>query len=438
MRSAKTKVMHPVAGKPMLTHVVETAQQLSPENIHVIYGNGGSDLPEQLSHLPVHWVHQEKQLGTGHALLQALAHISESARVLVLSGDVPLISVETLQHLLHEVAKHTVGLLVADVKNPSGLGRIVRNQDSNIIAIVESKDASPDQLKISEINTGILTALAKNLAKWLPSLKNNNAQNEYYLTDIISLAVSEGLHVVSVVAQSPTEVQGINDRIELARAERNYQRHYAEQLLRDGVMLMDPARFDCRGNLSCGRDVTIDINVIFSGDVTIGDNTQIGASSVLHNVTIGKDVVIHPHCVLEDTHIADGCVVGPFARLRPGTVLENDVRVGNFVEIKKTRIGAGSKACHLSYLGDAVIGADVNIGAGTITCNYDGVDKHATTIGDGVFVGSNTALVAPINLGENAVIGAGSTLTKDTPANELTLARARQETIKGWKKRQKS
>jgi bifunctional UDP-N-acetylglucosamine pyrophosphorylase / glucosamine-1-phosphate N-acetyltransferase len=438
MMSDLPKVLHPLGGVPLLQRVISTACQLNPEVIHVVYGNGGSRVSQELSHLPVNWVEQQELLGTGHAVLQALPHCPADSRILILYGDVPLISLESLKTLLESTPSDALGLIVAELPNPTGFGRIIRDKSGKITAIVEHRDASEVQRAIKEINTGIITAPARELKKWLPQLKNANQQKEYYLTDIISLAVGEGMVVYGSKATCNEETRGVNDRAELAELERIYQRQTALKLMRQGVTIADPNRLDVRGEVSIAADVFLDINVILEGKVVIGKHSRIGANVCLKDVEIGENVEILPQSVIEGAQIGDHCQVGPFARVRPGTVMAEGVKIGNFVEVKKSVIGAGSKANHLSYLGDAVIGSQVNIGAGTITCNYDGVNKHPTHIADGAFIGSNTSLVAPTSIGANATIGAGSTITRDAPADALTVARARQTTIKGWRRKSHS
>lgn len=438
MSSSLPKVLHRLAGIPLLERVVNTAKTLHPDTLHVVYGNGGSAVRQALDYLPVNWVEQEKQLGTGHAVLQALPHCQDRDRVLILYGDVPLISAETLQKLLDTTSLNDLGLVVAELEDPTGFGRIIRDQQGNIIDIVEQKDATPEQLKIREINTGIMTASAAHLKKWLPQLKNTNQQKEYYLTDIVALAVAGGCQVNGVRTPQSSEVQGINDRWELAKLERYHQYQVAKKLALAGVTIRDPNRIDVRGDdIQIGQDVTMDINVVMEGKIRIGNQSTIGPNVYLKNVVIGDNVNILANSVVEDAIVGNDCQVGPFARIRPGSILETGAKVGNFVEMKKTTLGAGSKAPHLTYLGDATIGCNVNIGAGTITCNYDGVNKWPTTIEDNVFIGSNTSLVAPLTIGKGATIGAGSTITKNTPAEQLTIARMTQKTILNWKRPQK-
>lgn len=438
MFSQLPKVLHPIAGKPMLMHVVETAQQLNPDTIHVIYGHGGERIKNELPDLPVNWVLQKEQLGTGHAVLQALPKMPEKSQVLVLSADVPLIQQATLQALIQKATvshgKMPLALLVAELENPTGLGRIVRDKTGAINAIVEEKDATAEQKQIKEIYSGICCAPASDLARWLPQLGCNNAQGEYYLTEIIAMAVAEQIPVVSITAGDICEIQGVNNRLQLQELERIWQRRKACDLLLNGVSIADAARIDIRGELSCGKDVAIDVNCVFTGKVVLGDNCYIGPNCTLNNVTLEAGCHIHANSHLEGCHLGQDCHIGPFARLRPGTRLEANCKIGNFVETKNAVFGEASKASHLSYLGDVTLGKDVNIGAGTITCNYDGVNKHQTLIGDGVFVGSDTQFVAPVKVGDNATIGAGSTIRKNVPADQLTLTESRQITLTGWKR----
>lgn len=434
MLSNTPKILHPLGGTPLLEHVVKTAERLSPSKIQVVYGNGGSTVRETLDYLPVEWIQQKEQLGTGHAVLQAMPACDDNDQVLVLYGDVPLITQHSLQQLLDETPPNGLGLIVTEPEDPTGFGRIIRNEMGNIIAIVEEKDATEQQRKIQEINTGIITTSARFLKSCLPELKNNNKQTEYYLTDIVALAVAAGHPVGGVMAHHPEEVRGVNDRWQLAKLERDYQLMMAKQLAYAGVTIMDPSRLDIRGKVETGKDVVLDVNVVIEGEVSIGSNTNIGPNVTIKNATIGDNVVVHANTLIEGAKIADNAVVGPFARLRPGSVLERETKVGNFVEMKNTVLGAGSKASHLSYLGDAVIGKQVNIGAGTITCNYDGVNKWETAIEDGAFIGSNTSLIAPVKVGKQATIAAGSQVSKDAPADRLTIARAKQSVVKGWQR----
>ena len=434
MASSFPKILHPLGGIPLLERVVNTAQTLKPEAIHVVYGNGGSTVHQELNHLSVNWIKQEEQLGTGHAVMQAMPECKDSDQVLVLYGDVPIITAKTLQQLLNRTSKNGLGLILTELEDPSGFGRIIRNEMGNIIAIVEDKDATDQQLKIREINTGILTTSARFLKSWLPELKNNNKQEEYYLTDIVELAVKSGHPVGGFMAHCHEEVLGVNDRWQLAKLERYYQHMFAKELAYAGVTIMDPNRLDVRGEVTAGTDVVLDINVVLEGKVTIGSNSTIGPNVIIKNATIGDNVTIHANSIIEGAKVSDGAEVGPFARLRPGTLIDKRAKVGNFVEIKNTRLGVGSKANHLAYLGDAIIGKEVNIGAGTITCNYDGVNKWPTTIGDGAFIGSNASLIAPVTIGNKATIGAGSSISQDAPAEQLTLARAKQNIVKGWRR----
>ena len=432
MYSDIPKVLHPVGGTPMLAHVVNTARQLDDVRVLVVYGHGGQTVPEALSHLPVSWVEQAAQLGTGHAVQQTLGYLEADDTVLVLYGDVPLIRAETLQRLLEQVDETTLALLTVHLEEPAGYGRIIRDEAAQVIAIVEDRDASVAERGIAEVNTGILAVKEGILKHCLDALENNNAQREYYLTDIIARCVAEGLRIMTTSPDSPVEVMGVNNRQQLAQVERHFQQRQAACLMQAGVNLQDPTRFDLRGGLHAGRDVTIDINVIISGEVKLGDRVSIGPNVVIHNSIIGDDTSILANCVIEDAVVGENCQIGPFARLRPETELQKNARVGNFVEIKKSSIGRGSKINHLSYIGDTTVGCDVNIGAGTITCNYDGANKHRTEIGDRAFIGSDSQLVAPVKIGAGATIGAGSTITRDAPADELTLSRAQQQTRTGW------
>lgn len=437
MKSAVPKVLHLLAGKPLLEHVVNTAQALKPLAIHVVFGSGGEVVKSQMAHLPVNWIEQKQRLGTGHALLQSLPYLQQTDRVLVLYGDVPLISLNTLTALLEATPKGGVGIVGANFADPTGLGRIIRDKSGNITGIVEHKDANEKQRCIQEIYTGILTAPVQRLNEWLPVLKNDNAQREYYLTDCIRLSVKNRCPVIAVLPGCVHEVEGVNNRQQLADLERYYQRQAADKIMASGATIMDPLRFDLRGNLEVGEDVTIDINVLLEGDVIIGANSYIGPNVVIRNSKIGEGVRIEANSLIDGAMIDNDSVVGPFARLRPGTECASKVRIGNFVEVKKAKIGINSKINHLSYIGDATIGQNVNIGAGTITCNYDGVNKHQTIIGDNVFIGSDTQLVAPVRIGYGATIGAGSTITRDAPAEKLTLSRAKQMIVEQWQRPQK-
>ena len=433
MRSALPKVLHPVAGKSMLGHVIDTARQLTPQGIHVVIGHGAERVREQLAADDLNFVLQSEQLGTGHAVAQALPALT-AERVLILYGDVPLIEVETLQRLLQLVSEQQLGLLTVNLNDPSGYGRIVRNDNGVVNAIVEHKDATPEQRLINEGNTGILAVPGKRLADWLGRLSNSNAQGEYYLTDVIAMAVADGLVVATEQATDEMEVLGANDRIQLSQLERHYQYRAARKLMVQGVTLIDPARFDLRGEVAVGRDVTIDINVILEGQVVIEDGVQIGPNCVIKNSTLRKGAIVKANSHLEGAEVGEGADCGPFARLRPGSVLGAKAHVGNFVELKNAKLGEGAKAGHLSYLGDAEIGARSNIGAGTITCNYDGANKFKTVLGEDVFIGSNSALVAPVTLGDRATTGAGSVITSDVADNTLAVGRAKQRNIEGWKR----
>jgi len=417
--------------------VIDVAEQLSAQDIHVVYGHGGEVVRDTLRTRNVSWVKQEEQLGTGHAVAQAVPHLIDDHVVLVLYGDVPLTTKETLQQLLAQVSPSSMGLLTAVLPNPHGYGRIVRNSARVVQCITEEKDATEAIRKISEVNTGILAVSGGKLKEWLGRLKNNNAQGEYYLTDIIAMAVSDGIEVKTSQASAVEEVEGINNRSQLARIERYYQRQQAEQLMGAGVTLKDPARFDLRGTVETGSDVVIDINVILEGNVVLGNEVEIGANCVITNTTIADGCIIFPNSVIENATLGRECTIGPFARIRPDTNLAAKVKVGNFVEVKKAEVGEGSKINHLSYVGDSIIGKDVNIGAGAITCNYDGVNKHMTEIGDGAFIGSDSQLIAPVKIGAGATIGAGSTITNNAPANALTLTRTKQRSIESWTRPQK-
>lgn len=437
MCSNLPKVLHLLAGKPMVQHVINTANQLDCTRIHLVYGHGGALLKEKLNNEKLNWILQEEQWGTGHALQKAIPYFSEDENILVLYGDVPLIEVDTLNRLLLAKPHGGISLLTARVDNPRGYGRIIRKND-DISGIVECKEATEIQKKINEINTGIMAINSSDLKKWLKQLKNDNPQNEFYLTDIIKMAYQENRKIIGIQPAHLNEIEGINDGLQLARLERLFQKQQAEKLLLSGVRILDPARFDLRGQLICGSDVVIDTNVIIEGEVTLGDRVQIRTGCLLKNCRIGDDSQINAYTVIEGSFLDKNCVVGPFARLRPGSELSEKVHVGNFVEIKKSSLGQGSKAGHLSYLGDAEIGSGVNIGAGTITCNYDGVNKHKTQIGDYVFVGSHTQFIAPVTVGDHATIGAGTTVTLNVPENELGLSRVKQKNIQGWKRPKKT
>jgi len=433
MRSDLPKVLHPIAGKPMLAHVLDTARKLGAGRICVVYGHGGEQVREALAADDLTWAKQELQLGTGHAVLQALPHLDPVAPMLVLYGDVPLIRAETLERLLKVSRGDTLALLTVNLSNPHGYGRIVR-ANGKVTRIVEEKDADDAERAINEVNTGILVAPTAALARWLPGLGNSNAQGEYYLTDIVALAVGEGMAVDATQPDHPWEVEGVNSKVQLAALERIHQRNLAEVLMNEGVTLADPARIDVRGQLVCGRDVAIDVNCVFEDTVTLEDGVSIGPNCVLKNVVVKAGARLHAFCHLEGAEIGPKSIVGPYARLRPGAQLGADVHVGNFVEIKNSTIADHSKANHLAYIGDATVGSRVNVGAGTITCNYDGANKFRTVIEDDVFIGSDTQLVAPVTVGRGATLGAGTTLTLDAPPNQLTISRVRQATIPGWQR----
>ncbi len=432
MYSDKPKVLHTLAGKPLVQHVLDCASLLTPQQVCVVFGHGGEAVPQAMQRYGAKFVIQEPQLGTGHAVQQAMPHLQDGSRTLVLYGDVPLIQHSTL-HQMQQAGEGLV-LLTVNLDNPSGYGRIVRNAYGDVQCIVEEKDATPEQLEICEINTGILLAPTDELRTWLGKLGNDNAQGEYYLTDIVAMAVQQGIAVHTVHPSHQWEVDGINNKIQLAALERTWQQTVAHNLMLQGVTLIDPARIDVRGNLVCGRDAEIDVGCIFEGEVNIGDRVRVGAYSVIRNAAIAQDTQIAPYSHIEDSEVGANCRIGPYARLRPGSKLHDDAHVGNFVEIKNSEIGHGSKANHLSYIGDSTVGSRVNIGAGTITCNYDGANKFRTIIEDDVFIGSDTQLVAPVTVGKGTTIGAGSTITKDTPAGELTLSRSKQTTIPGWQR----
>ncbi|MBF7144367.1 MULTISPECIES: bifunctional UDP-N-acetylglucosamine diphosphorylase/glucosamine-1-phosphate N-acetyltransferase GlmU [Pseudomonas] len=436
MRSALPKVLHPVAGRSMLGHVIHSARELAPVGIHVVIGHGAEQVRAALQASDIHFVVQAQQLGTGHAVAQAQPGLASST-TLVLYGDVPLIQPATLRALLAKASETQVALLTVNLADPTGYGRIIRDAQGRVTAIVEHKDATEAQRQVREGNTGILALPTALLAGWMARLSNNNVQGEYYLTDIIAMAVADGLEVATETAMQPMEVQGANDRRQLAELERFYQQREAERLMAVGVTLRDPARLDVRGEVIAGRDVMIDVNVLLEGRVVIEDDVQIGANVFIKDCTLKRGAIIKPFTHLEGATVGEGADAGPFARLRPGTVLEEKAHVGNFVELKNAHMGPGAKAGHLSYLGDASIGARANIGAGTITCNYDGANKHRTELGADVFIGSNNALVAPLKVGDGATTAAGSTITADIPEQQLGVARARQRNIDGWKRPEK-
>jgi bifunctional UDP-N-acetylglucosamine pyrophosphorylase/glucosamine-1-phosphate N-acetyltransferase len=434
MNSALPKVLQPLAGQPLLGYVLDTARQLEPAAVHVVHGHGGDAVRAAFGDPDLRWALQAEQKGTGHAVMQAMGGIPDNHLVLVLYGDVPLLSATTLHELIALADEKSVALLTVQLADPTGYGRIVRDARGRVKAIVEQNDASAAHRRIREGNTGVMAVRATRLRGWLNQLRNHNAQGEYYLTDIVAMAVKDRVAVNSLVAANETEVLGVNDRRQLAQLAAVLRARRADAALLAGAMLADPARFEQRGELVLGRDVFIDVNVVFEGRVVLGDGVRVGANCVLRDMTVGAGTQIFPSCVLEKSAIGASCNVGPFARMRPGGVLEDGVHIGNFVEVKNSRIGRGSKANHLTYLGDSDVGAGVNVGAGTITCNYDGANKDRTVIGDGAFIGSGNMLVAPVKIGAHATTAAGSTITQDAPPGKLTLARARQVTIEGWQR----
>ncbi len=442
MRSEIPKVLHKIADRPLLQHVYDMSSQLENNRISIIVGHCAELVKDSLKNLNASWVEQKQQLGTGHAVQQVSDQIADDDTVLILYGDVPLLKLDTVKQLLNNVTEQSLALLTVNLENPTGYGRIVRDATGNVIRIVEQKDASTSEKLITEGNTGILSVQGDKLKKWLTLLGNNNAQGEYYLTDVIEMAVADGLAIITSQPETEDEVLGVNDRLQLSHLERVYQQQQARQLMEQGVTLIDPARFDLRGTIeSLGQDIVCDINVILEGSNRIGNNVKIGANTQIKDTTIGDNVEILSNCVIEDAVIGDNSRIGPFARLRPEAVLASDVHIGNFVEIKKSTVAQGSKINHLSYIGDTTVGSKVNIGAGTITCNYDGVNKFRTVIEDGAFIGSDTQLVAPVTVGKNATIGAGSTITRDCPESDLTISMIKQFTIAGWQrpvKREKS
>ena len=433
MHSNLPKVLHPIAGKALVSHVIDTARSLSPQTLCLVYGHGGDAVRTTLAAPDLAWALQEPQLGTGHAVQQALPHLKGDGTTLVLYGDVPLIQAETLKRLL-QAAQDALAILTVELDDPSGYGRIVRNAKGEVVRIVEQKDSTPEERAVREINTGIMAMPTARLGEWLGRLSNNNAQKEYYLTDIVSMAVTDGLPIHTANPKHAWEVLGVNSKVQLAELERIAQRNAAEALMESGVRLADPARFDVRGELVCGRDVFIDVNCVFEGKVVLDEAVEIGPNCVIRNARIGAGTRLAAFTHIEDAVVGPDGRIGPFARLRPGTELAEDVHVGNFVEIKKSTIAAHSKANHLAYIGDATIGSRVNVGAGTITCNYDGANKFQTIIEDDAFIGSDTQLVAPVKVGRGATLGAGTTLTKDAPADTLTISRAKQLSIPGWKR----
>ena len=433
MKSSLPKVLHPLAGQALVQHVINTSKNLNPEIINVVYGHGGELVQQQINDPEINWVLQAEQLGTGHAVDQVKDQLKDNQLVLILYGDVPLIKEETLIELL-EQAKNGFSLLTVSLDNPQGYGRIVRNKNGLVENITEEKDASEEIKKINEVNTGILAVKAELLKNWLSKLDDDNAQKEYYLTDIIAMAVKDNFIVYTTQPDNEYEVMGVNNRLQLAELERYYQQEQANKLMTDGITLADPTRIDIRGEIIHGQDISIDINTVFEGNISIGNNVSIGANCVIKNSKIADDVVILPMSILDNASVGKGSKVGPFARLRPGAVLSENTHIGNFVEIKKSFIGLGSKVNHLTYVGDSLVGKNVNLGAGTITCNYDGANKHQTIIEDNVFIGSATQLVAPVKIGKNVTIGAGSTITTDVADDELVITRVKQKSIRGWKR----
>jgi bifunctional UDP-N-acetylglucosamine pyrophosphorylase/glucosamine-1-phosphate N-acetyltransferase len=431
MRSALPKVLQPLAGKPVLAHVLACSRKLGADDICVVYGHGGETVKAAFPESDIRWALQAEQLGTGHAVQQAMPKTPATNQVLVLTGDAPLLTVRTLKRLLAETPDDDMAVLTVDMDDPSGYGRIVR-QEGGVKCIVEQKDTSAEQHNITEINSGVILCPGDRLKGWLNNLGTDNSQGEYYLTDVIAMAVADQVTVHGIKADTSVEVMGINDKKQLAEAERALQARLVDDLMKQGVGFADPARVDIRGSLKCGSDVFIDINAIFEGEVELGDGSKIESNNLIRDSKLGANSIVHSNCHIEGATTGSDCEIGPFARLRPGADLANNVKVGNFVEIKKSTIADGSKVSHLTYIGDAEIGTNVNVGAGTITCNYDGVNKHKTTIGDGAFIGSGVELVAPVEVGAGATIGAGTTLTKSAPENGLTIERARQKSIAGW------
>ena len=433
MRSDLPKVLQPLAGRPLLSHVISCSKALAADDICIVYGHGGDRVQRTFAGAGLRWAEQAKQLGTGHAVMQAMPETPDGNQVLILFGDVPLLRPETLVALIDATGSNDMSVLTVDMDDPTGYGRIVR-KNGTVERIVEQKDATDDEKAITEINTGVMLCRANRLKAWLARLDNDNAQGEYYLTDVIGTAVADGVTVHGVKARNQDEVMGINDKKQLAEAERALQARLVDELMAKGVGFADPARVDIRGKLTCGKDVFIDINAVFEGDVELGDNVVIESNNLIRDSRLGNGTVVHSNCHIEGATTGLECELGPFARLRPGAELANNVKVGNFVEIKKSTIADGSKVNHLTYIGDSEIGSMVNVGAGTITCNYDGANKYRTKIGDGAFIGSGVNLVAPVEVGKGATIGAGSTITKPVPDNELALERSKQMTVKGWKR----
>jgi bifunctional UDP-N-acetylglucosamine pyrophosphorylase/glucosamine-1-phosphate N-acetyltransferase len=433
MRSGLPKVLQPLAGRPLLAHVLDCAAALAADDVCVVYGHGAEAVRNEFPRRSLRWVLQAEQLGTGHAVQQAMPETPDNNRVLVLFGDVPLLTPATCQRLLDETPDGDMAVLTVDMEDPTGYGRIIREQ-GNVSCIVEEKDAGAEEKAVREINTGVLVCPAANLRKWLDNLGNDNAQGEYYLTDAVAMAVNDGITVHGVKADSCIEVMGINDKKQLAEVERALQERLVDELMKEGVGFADPARVDIRGTLKCGADVFIDVNAVFEGDVELGDGVKVESNNLIRDTKLGAGTVLHSNCHLEGATTGINCEIGPFARMRPGAELANNVKVGNFVEIKKSTVADGSKVNHLTYIGDTEIGKMVNVGAGTITCNYDGANKYKTKVGDGAFIGSGVELVAPVEIGAGATIGAGSTITKNVEDNQLALARSRQKVVPGWNK----
>ncbi len=436
MRSALPKVLQPLAGRPLLAHVLDCAAALSADDVCVVYGHGGDTVRNAFAGGSLRWAQQAEQLGTGHAVQQAMPDTPDGNRVLVLFGDVPLLTAATCQRLVEETPEADVAVLTVDMDDPSGYGRIIR-QGGSVNCIVEEKDAGPEEKAVREINTGVMVCPAAKLRGWLADLGNDNAQGEYYLTDVIAMAVNDGTTVHGVKADNWTEVMGINDKKQLAEAERALQARLVDELMAHGVGFADPARVDIRGSLTCGKDVFIDVNAVFEGDVVLGDGVTVESNNLVRDSSLGAGTVVHSNCHIEGATTGNDCEIGPFARLRPGAELADNVKIGNFVEVKKSTIADGSKVNHLTYIGDAEIGQRVNVGAGTITCNYDGANKHKTVISDGAFIGSGVELVAPVNIGVNSTVGAGATITKDVGDKELAIERSRQKAVTGWKRPEK-
>jgi len=439
MRSDLPKVLHALAGKSLLAHVISSVEALDSAAINVIVGHGKEKIQQAFANQPLNWIEQTSQLGTAHAVLQAIPFLRDDARVLIVYGDVPLIESSTLEKMIAGVNDDAMALLTVELADPTGYGRILRNEEGEVTGIIEQKDAAPEQLQITEVNTGVMAMTAADLKNWLPKIDNNNAQQEYYLTDVISLARAAGRRINTYAPEAVEEVEGVNSRAQLVALERYYQLQVANKLLDSGVTIIDPSRFDCRGELTTGQDVVVDINCIFEGTNQIGNGVNIGPNCVIKDAIIGDNVTIKANTVIEGPVTLEADVqVGPFARLRPHTVLAKGAKVGNFVETKKAHVGPGSKISHLSYIGDAVLGSEVNVGAGTITCNYDGVNKHITEIDDGAFIGSNTSLVAPVTVGKNATVGAGSTISRNVPDESLAIARGKQRVVDTWKRPEKN